>query len=219
MLRPLSVTVIVMTLLASMATVFSIADFSTKIFITAVFYVLITALFFHSKVSLSDVGLGKGAFIRGFLVAIPFIITIVVGAVISSLLFPTLFQDSRYQQSLGAMLFMIAVTIPFLTVFIEELAFRGLLIGSLLKSVSSLQANTLSAVAFGLWHFFTAQAVVVSFLSIPNWLVVVAVLLATTTAGLFFGWLRLRSKSVVAPILVHWCINASGVLAAYIAWR
>ena len=42
---------------------------------------------------------------------------------------------------------------------------------------------------------------------------------ATTAAGLIFGWLRYKSDSLLTPIALHWALNATGALSAAIAWR
>ena len=44
-------------------------------------------------------------------------------------------------------------------------------------------------------------------------LAVLAVMLSTTAAGGVFAWLRLRSHSVLAPVLAHAAVNMSAYLA------
>ncbi len=48
-----------------------------------------------------------------------------------------------------------------------------------------------------------------------RWLAVLATTLSTAAAGGAFGWLRLRSRSVLAPILAH----AAADVSAYLAGR
>jgi uncharacterized protein len=48
---------------------------------------------------------------------------------------------------------------------------------------------------------------------------VLASVLVTTVAGVGFSWLRFRSKSVVAPILVHAALNGSAFVAARLVAR
>jgi membrane protease YdiL (CAAX protease family) len=218
MIRPITATIILFILLVVATFLFSKVTFSARVIIVLIFYILLAFLVLRTRVSPADLGLDKASIMNGLKLAVPFMMVLFLGAVILAFIAPSVFQDERYQQSLGAMLFMVAITIPFMTVIIEELAFRGVLLGTLLHTMTPLQANLVSAASFGLWHFFTAQAVNISVFSIPQWLVVVGVIVATTVAGLFFGWLRLRSGSVVAPVLVHWTINAAGVIAAFIAW-
>ena len=41
----------------------------------------------------------------------------------------------------------------------------------------------------------------------------------TLVAGAAWLWLRRRSDSVIAPMLVHWSLNAVGTVAAWLATR
>jgi uncharacterized protein len=43
--------------------------------------------------------------------------------------------------------------------------------------------------------------------------------LATAAAGVLFAWLRLRSGSLLAPVLLHLATNSVGLLAAAAAVR
>jgi membrane protease YdiL (CAAX protease family) len=78
---------------------------------------------------------------------------------------------------------------------IEELAFRGIMFGALLRAqFSPRETVLLTAFAFALLH-----------LSIPS-------LVTHVPLGLYFGWLRQRSGSLWPGMLAHACHNA-GVLA------
>ena len=46
---------------------------------------------------------------------------------------------------------------------------------------------------------------------------VVATVLFTTLGGVVLCWLRLRSGSLLAPILAHWTVNALGVIVTLVA--
>lgn len=88
--------------------------------------------------------------------------------------------------------------IPIGTVVTEELAFR---------SVFDAVSPGMSPIFFGLWHIHPACAADDS---------VVGTVVGTAAAGVLFSWLRRRSGSVLAPMLFHYGINASGaVLAAH----
>ena len=41
--------------------------------------------------------------------------------------------------------------------------------------------------------------------------------LFTSLAGVVLCWLRLRSDSLVAPVLAHWTVNGLGVIVAVVA--
>ncbi|KQU57033.1 hypothetical protein ASG84_18625 [Rhodococcus sp. Leaf278] len=89
--------------------------------------------------------------------------------------------------------------IPVGTVLTEELLFRGVLDAA---------SPTLSPIFFGLWHIHPARAAGDT---------VVGTVLATTSAGVVFSWLRARSGSVLAPALLHYFLNASGAVLARLA--
>ncbi|OZC55152.1 CPBP family intramembrane glutamic endopeptidase [Rhodococcoides fascians] len=87
--------------------------------------------------------------------------------------------------------------IPIGTVVTEELVFRAVF-----DDVSP----SLSPVFFGLWHIHPARA---AGDSVPG------TVAGTYLAGLLFSWLR-RRGGVLAPMILHYGVNASGaVLAAY----
>jgi membrane protease YdiL (CAAX protease family) len=48
---------------------------------------------------------------------------------------------------------------------------------------------------------------------------VAAVVGATAVAGMGFCWLQWRSRSVVAPIVVHAAVNGAGLLAGWLGSR
>lgn len=106
------------------------------------------------------------------------------------------------------------VRIPFGTVLPEELLFRAAGFGVLLTSTSPRRAAAWSSFAFGLWHVLpTLDADSAVSGGVGTVLVAVA---ATTLAGLVFVWLRVRSGSIVAPVLAHWSVNSTSLLVAHV---
>ena len=49
--------------------------------------------------------------------------------------------------------------------------------------------------------------------------VIVGVVVAMTAAGLVLAWLRLRSRSLLAPFLAHWGVNATALVVAWLVAR
>ena len=43
--------------------------------------------------------------------------------------------------------------------------------------------------------------------------------MATAVAGLVLSWLRHRSTTLIAPIALHWALNATGAVEAAAAWQ
>jgi len=82
----------------------------------------------------------------------------------------------------------------------EEVAFRGVLLRMLLKKHSIRRAIIYSALAFGLVHFpsvFAGQAVI-STLGQVVW---------AALFGLFYGYLVVRTDSLLPAMIVHWLSN------------
>lgn len=123
----------------------------------------------------------------------------------------------------GAIAYQVLVRIPLGTVLWEEVAFRGVLLAVLSLAMSTRAATVVAAVTFGIWHVRpTVSAVAANDLPGGPALEAVAVALGclfTGVAGLLFAWLRLRSGSLLAPVLLHLATNTLGMLAAAVAHR
>jgi membrane protease YdiL (CAAX protease family) len=136
----------------------------------------------------------------------------------------TAFRDARVTDASRAdAALQLLVRIPVATALVEELAFRGVILGLGARDGDRRRALVVSSIAFGLWHVGSAlhparQRATGEMVSHPGAMVPAVVLgdvVATTVGGFGFGWLRLRSGSIVAPTLAHAALNAS----AYIATR
>lgn len=132
-------------------------------------------------------------------------------------------DDDRFADIDGAeVAYQVLFRIPFITALTEELLFRSVLLGVLLVLLSVRWAVVVSAAVFGLWHVLTTigdlggNEATESLGALEQAGSVVGVVLATAVAGLLFGWLRIRSGSVVAPWLAHIAFNASTFLAGVI---
>ena len=132
-------------------------------------------------------------------------------------------HDSRAQISGSRMLYELAVSILLLTAIPEEFAFRGVLLGSALRLWGPWRASLITSVLFGLWHIAPTlhtmrdnHAVAGLTASIAGQsLVVLGSIAVTFAAGLIFCWLRLRSGSLLAPVMAHFATNG---LALAVAW-
>ena len=123
----------------------------------------------------------------------------------------------------GAIAYQALVRIPLGTVVWEEVAFRGVLLAALIRLASVRTAAAMSAVVFGLWHIRPTLSALAAndLVDGPAQRLVAVVLgcLVTAVAGGFFTWLRLRSGSLLAPVLLHLALNSLGTLAAVAAHR
>ena len=123
-------------------------------------------------------------------------------------------------------LWTVLVVIPLGTVLPEELAFRGLLLALLGRRYGPLAGTLLSSGLFGLWHVVpslgggTANATMASVVGADaagTVLRVIVTVVFTALAGVVLCGLRLRSGSLVAPVLAHWTVNGLGVIVAVLA--
>ena len=115
------------------------------------------------------------------------------------------------------------VHIPFGTAVYEEVVFRGVLLGLALRRLPPLPAAAVTSVLFGFWHVFPALAdhgANPTSQGRGRGAHVAGTVVTTALAGMAFAWERLRTNSVVAPIMTHATINAvTYALAATVAAR
>jgi membrane protease YdiL (CAAX protease family) len=118
----------------------------------------------------------------------------------------------------GEALVEVLVRIPLATALGEEVIFRAVLLGLLLRRFAVGRAVLLSALVFGLWHIAPTLVEGEGANAEPAaaFGAVAGAVAATIGAGVAFAWLRLRSGSILAPVLVHWAINGSAYLAGWL---
>jgi CAAX protease family protein len=172
-----------------------------------------------------DLGLGRadvGAGVRygagAFLLVLLVLLAAAVVPVTNGFL-----HDSRAHIDGARLLYEVGVPIVLLTAIPEELAFRGALLGSGLRLWGPWRASLISSALFGLWHIaptlhtmsdnhvFRGEAASVA----GQALLVLGSIVVTFAAGLAFCWLRLRSRSLIAPVMAHAATNG---LALTVAW-
>lgn len=125
-------------------------------------------------------------------------------------------HDDRVDVAAGEVALRVLVLIPFGTVLVEELAFRGVLHGALHRALPPRFALGAGAVLFGLWHVLPAATGGGITAGDPSPVVLAGgTFLATTVAGVGFEWLRVRSDSLVAPMLAHLATNS---ITYAVAW-
>jgi membrane protease YdiL (CAAX protease family) len=135
-----------------------------------------------------------------------------------------LFADRRVDEyAVPALLYATLVRIPFGTVLLEETLFRGVLLGLGLRQWPPRMAVAWSSALFGLWHVLPAGGLAGYNPAVAGTLhgaggrllVTAAAVAASALAGVVFCWLRLRSGSLVAPVMLHTATNS---LAYATAW-
>ena len=120
------------------------------------------------------------------------------------------------------------IVIPLQTVIPEELAFRGVLHGTLGRIYGARGVFAAGSLLFGLWHIASSLGLTAGNVGLSGFLggglfgqivgIALAVV-ATAAAGVVFTWLRSRSGSLIAPIALHWSLNGLGALAAALVWH
>lgn len=167
----------------------------------------------------ADLGIGRGTWGAGARWGGAAIGVAILGYGVVLAVAPDLLENPQLAgASPGALLLRGLVLIPLGTVLAEELAFRGVLQGHSVRSLSARVALSTTAVAFGLWHLTVALGP--SAVPLPptlQWTSALAVLVVTVLGGFALGWLRHRTGSVLAPIGLHLGTNAVGLVAAGVA--
>lgn len=118
-------------------------------------------------------------------------------------------EDEQLAIGAGEVLYRALVRIPLGTVVLEELAFRGIVLALLLRRLEARGAALVSAALFALWHVPPILGGTGGAAELGGTLV------ATFVAGVAFAWLRLRSDSLLAPLLGHQATNAVVLVLAW----
>ena len=107
----------------------------------------------------------------------------------------------------------VAVTMPLDTIAPEEVAFRAVLLGALLRRYGATGAVVLSALAFAAWHaVIVSTTVAQTNLTVAGLFTVLGMagaFLAVFAGGIAFAALRVRTRSLAAPLLAHWAFNGA----------
>jgi len=134
-------------------------------------------------------------------------------------------HDARGDISAGQLARELVVDVVLLTAIPEEFAFRGVLLGSAVARWGPLRGALVVSAAFGLWHVQPTLATMTSNPAVSGasgspggrFLVVLGAVAVTFAGGLVFAWLRLRSRSLLAPVLAHVATNGLGLAVAWFA--
>ena len=168
-----------------------------------------------------DIGLSRRALIPGIKYAAGAVLAVAVlyglGAAVP--LTRPIFADVRYQLHLGAAVLAAFVVVPLGTVLLEEVAFRGVLLGLVNRHRGAVWASVTSSALFGLWHVLPSMHLARANHAVGaalggSVLTVLAAVGFTALAGLLLCELRRRSGSLLAAAALHWATNGLGLLLA-----
>lgn len=190
--------------------------------ITIALGVVVALIALAAAMTADELGLARTAIPSGLRWGLGVVAVIVAGLAVVVLVpsLQSVLEDDRAEVSLRSMLWRALVVIPVATVVVEELLFRGVLLGLLQRLLSPGRALIACAAVFGLWHL------------LPVWRgggagvggggsigAVAGTFAATFAAGIGFGWLRQRSGSLIAPICAHIGTNSATFAAAWLVAR
>jgi uncharacterized protein len=132
-----------------------------------------------------------------------------------------LLDDARVRRlKSGEIAFHALIRVPFGTVLLEEVAFRGALFGAFARGSNRMRAAAASSAVFGLWHIRPTLGLLatndIADDPVARAGAVAAAIVATAAGGMFFCVLRMMSDSTLAPIVAHTATNSLGVLTSAI---
>ena len=193
--------------------------------ISVVLAVLLTIAALRFGMSSGELGLSRSTIGRGVLWGLGAFAVVLIVIVVAALIPATseFLNDSRADVSGSRLLFELVVGIGLGTVLPEELIFRGVLLGSAVKQWGTRLGMVAASLVFGLWHVFPTlstaggneQFAQADSTAMGKVGLVAGAVFATAVAGLVFSWLRLRSRSLAAPMIAH--LSTNGV-ALTVAW-
>ncbi|GGK57881.1 CPBP family intramembrane glutamic endopeptidase [Nocardia camponoti] len=177
----------------------------------------------------AELGLSPRHWRRGTAYALGAVAIVLTAVAIGALLPLTrpFFLADRYATISGALIASMIV-IPLQTVIPEELAFRGVLHGTLDRVLGARGLFAGASLLFGLWHIASSLGLTTSNTGLTQLVGggvfgqvvgIAGAVAATAVAGMVFTWLRRRSGSLLAPIALHWSLNGAGALAAALVWH
>lgn len=118
-------------------------------------------------------------------------------------------------ESSGSAWLAMLVLVPLGTVLIEEIAFRGVLLGLLQRHRGAVVSSLLSSVLFAAWHVLPSlrqESTTVEWTILPPLAFVGLAVAFTCLAGLVLCEIRRRSGSLLASAGLHWAVNGLGIL-------
>ena len=152
--------------------------------------------------------------------AMAVVAALVLGIVVAAPALHGLLDDARVAGiGTAVLLYRLFVRIPLGTVLLEEVAFRGALFGAWARWRSATHAAIGSSIVFGLWHVRPAIALLSENELAESLLApvpaVAALVAFSAGAGILLCLLRIRSRSLVAPMVAHAAVNSLATLAAF----
>ena len=202
---------------------FSAANVAIGIAFTAA----LAAIAWTSGLRLTDLGLARSTWGRGLRWGGAFTGIVFVGFGLALLVPPIhSLMAGTGAGSWEHTLVTVFVIIPLATVIPEEFAFRGVLWAMVRSRSTRKMATAVSSALFGIWHTLPslsggaanhAADQIVGGGTTGAVLRTLGTILFTAAAGVLFCEIRVRSDSLLAPMLAHWSVNGVGTIFVQLA--
>jgi membrane protease YdiL (CAAX protease family) len=180
-------------------------------------------------VTIAGIGIDRDSIARGWQIGRWFLLATSVAFALGVALPWTRdwFEDERVRtMGFPVIMWRALITVPFGTVLLEELAFRGVLPALFARRHPPWRSYLSASLLFGAWHVLPAwdifkvnpalrdvlhgaagRAVAISF-----------GVVSTAVIGVVWCWLRYRSRSLVTTMIAHAATNSLGYVFSYLAW-
>ena len=185
----------------------------------------VTALALRAGMTRSQLGLERDALGSGARFGLAAFALVLVVVVIAAFIpaASSFMDDDRVRVGVGGLFHELVLSILIGTVLPEELLFRGVILGTAMEQWGRLRGVLVSSAVFACWHIAPTLATAggnaelsgAASTAIGKLGLVAAAMAGTFMAGLVFAWLRVRSRSLLAPILAHLATNG---VAFTVAW-
>jgi membrane protease YdiL (CAAX protease family) len=135
----------------------------------------------------------------------------------------TAYDDERVAgMGAGEIAFAALIRVPLGTAFLEEMAFRGVLLAMLTRRYGTAWGVAGSSLAFGAWHLLPSldlaagNAAIGAALGAHSVVAAGIAMVGAVLAGAFLCLLRIRYDHLIAPLAVHVTTNSVGYLLAWL---
>ena len=178
----------------------------------------------RTQLGLGREGVGRGVRF-GLAVFLLVLVVVIIGAFIPAT--SAFMDDDRVQVGVGGLARELVLSILIGTVIPEELLFRGVILGAGLQQWRPGRAMLVSSVLFACWHIAPTLATAggnaelsgAATTVLGRLALVAGAMVSTFIAGLVFAWLRVRSASLVAPVIAHLSTNGVAFTVAWVVAR
>lgn len=194
------------------------SELHARIYVWLNFGILLLVWFWAKKrlkLQVRDIGFTTRMLGRSILCGLGLTALIIIPALALRQLLPSLGISETFVRlegfSRAELWWRVLVRIPIGTGLFEEVLFRGIFYGYLVRHYSPSRALFQSSLFFAFWHIMPALKVILVDFRITAplpllglWLIGLA---GAFMAGMVFAWLRMRTESIVACLIAHILIN------------